>query len=170
MKNTTHQAGRFNKVKKRDVLKAKIKQTGTEQIIPTTLEAGRASKEIWVEKVVPSIQKSAKATPKVVAQELGKMHQRQHFWERIKSALMHKSLGLILAMFSADIVSHFFETRRAGNLWGLTSQNRLVSDETFAMLTFIVEFVIALVVFTISDFYLEEWRNKRHQKRLQAGE
>ena len=161
MTEQRNSAGRFQKISKSTIIKEKIKQSASENLIPGTIEAGRMGKDILKEKVVPGLQQGAKSAPKIMRQELGRMHTRQHFWERFKSALMHKSLGLILAMFSADIVGSFFETRRAGNLWGMTSRGQLVSDETFAVMIFVVEFVIALLVFTLTDFYMEEWRERR---------
>lgn len=90
--------------------------------------------------------------------ELGKIRQRQDLAGRFRSTLIHKGLGLYLAMLSAGLVSQFFEVRGIDNLWGLTSQRTLISHDSMAMICFGVEFIVALTVFTLTEHYLEVWR------------
>lgn len=154
-------AGRFKKVTKT----ARYQAFAQDKIFPASINLSRKSHKIITKNVVPSLQKGAGNAPRLMKQELGKMHQKQHFWERFKSALIHKSLGLILAMFSADLVGYFFEQRRASNLWGITAKGEIVSHETFTVIIFIVEFIIAMVVFTLTDHYLDEFKQRRQKNK-----
>ena len=139
----------------------KVAATIFQTIVPLGLLAAEKSLKTIDKKVVPAIQKGTEKAPKVMVEEVKKMHEQQHFWSRFQSTLVHKSLGLLLAMLSANIVGSFFETRRINNLWGLASKKQLLSDETFAVLLFSVEFFVALVVFTLTDYYYDRWKVRR---------
>ena len=67
-------------------------------------------------------------------------------------------------MLSAEVVGTFFEVRSFNNLWGLFPQRQLVSDTTFSMISFGVEFVVALTVFTLTEHYLGEFREWRQRQ------
>ncbi len=146
----------------------KVAATISKTILPLSLLVAEKSLKTIDQKVVPAIQKGTEKAPKLMVEEVKKMHVQQHFWSRFQSTLVHKSLGLLLAMLSANIVENFFETRRINNLWGLASKKQLLSDEVFAVLLFSVEFFVALVVFTLTDHYYDRWKSGRVNPKTDA--
>lgn len=145
-----------------------VSATTTQTIVPLGLLAAEKSLKAIDEKVVPAIQKGTEKAPKVMVEEVKKMHEQQHFLSRFQSTLVHKSLGLLLAMLSAHMVGSFFETRRINNLWGLASKKQVLSDEVFAALLFSVEFFVALVVFTLTDHYYDRWKARRANQQAES--
>ncbi|MDX9741836.1 MAG: hypothetical protein RBT81_11755 [Gammaproteobacteria bacterium] len=73
---------------------------------------------------------------------------RRHAWlQHCGSTLHKKAIGLGIAMLSARLVGNMVETRQVSNLWGLLASRPLVSDTTFSILVFAVEYAVALLVF-----------------------
>lgn len=133
----------------------------TEAIIPGTLHYGRKGKALYRDSVIPGVRLLSRPLKK----ELLKIHRKQNLLEKFRLTLLHKGLGLYLAILSAKMVGNFFEVRSANNLWGIFPQEQLVSHTTFAAISFSVEFIVALTVFTLSDHYLEEFRQWRKQRK-----
>lgn len=66
-----------------------------------------------------------------------------------------------MAISSAKIVEYFVEKREINNLWGLLASRPTVSDTTFEILCFLAEFLVALIVFTLTEHYLTSLRNRQ---------
>ncbi|MEW6645912.1 MAG: hypothetical protein AB1450_01770 [Pseudomonadota bacterium] len=89
------------------------------------------------------------------------LYQRHTWLQRCGSTLNKKAIGLGVAMLSAKLVSHMVETRQLSNLWGLLASRPVVSETTFAVLLFVVEYVVALLVFAAIDHYLGVFQRLR---------
>jgi hypothetical protein len=64
-------------------------------------------------------------------------------------------------MLSAKMVSQMVETRQVTNLWGLLADRPVVSETTFTVLIFTVEYVVALIVFAFIDHYVAVYQRRR---------
>ncbi|MCW8854826.1 MAG: hypothetical protein OQK76_04135 [Gammaproteobacteria bacterium] len=95
--------------------------------------------------------------------ELVKIHNSQHWYKRCSKTMFENSIGLAMAMISTKIVQHFVEVREFSNLWGFFATRPVVSEATYETLSFLMEFIVALVVFTLSDHYFTEIRHKEQQ-------
>jgi hypothetical protein len=134
-----------------------------ESLIPGTLHYGRRGKALYHSKLMPGV----KRVSRPIKNELIKIHRKRNMLDKFRVTLIHKGLGLYLAMISAGFVSNFIEVRSVNNLWGLFPERQLVSETTFSIVSFGVEFLVALTVFTITEHYLDEfraWRQRQKQK------
>lgn len=87
---------------------------------------------------------------------------RRHAWlQRCGSTLNKKAIGLGIAMLSAKLVSHLVETRQVSNLWGLLAHRPVVSETTFTVLLFLVEYFVALLIFALIDHSVARYQ-RRH--------
>ena len=66
-----------------------------------------------------------------------------------------------MAMLSTRVVESLVEKREFGNLWGVLAERPVVSEATFELLSFVVEFILALIVFTVTEYYINEYQRKR---------
>ena len=73
--------------------------------------------------------------------------------------------GLVMAMSSTKIIEHFVETREMENLWGLLATRPVVSETTFEVLGFLAEFIVALVVFTVTEHYYRSFHHRHRESR-----
>lgn len=90
---------------------------------------------------------------------------RNHAWlQRCGSTLNKKAIGLGIAMLSAKMVSNMVETRQVSNLWGLLANRPVVSETTFTVLIFVVEYVVALIVFALIDHYVAAYQRRRMER------
>jgi hypothetical protein len=76
--------------------------------------------------------------------------------------MLDNSAGLGMAMFSTKIIENFVEVEGFGNLWGLLATRPVVSEATYEVLSFAVEFFVALLAFTLTEHYQEEFRQRRN--------
>ena len=67
-----------------------------------------------------------------------------------------------MAMITAKIVQNYVEVKEFSNLWGLLAAHQVVSKKTYEILSFVVEFFVALIVFTLTEHYLEEYRQRKN--------
>lgn len=89
---------------------------------------------------------------------------RRHAWlQRCGSTLNKKAIGLGIAMLSAKLVSHLVETRQVSNLWGLLANRPVVSETTFTVLLFLVEYFVALLIFALIDHSVARYQRRRTQ-------
>ena len=132
-------------------------------VIPGTLHYGRKGKALYYSKLVPGV----KRVSRPIKNELVKIHRKHNLLDKFRVTLIHKGLGLYLAMISAGFVSRFIEVRSVNNLWGLFPERQIVSETTFSIVSFSVEFIVALTVFTVTEHYLGEFREWRHRQKLQ---
>ena len=96
-----------------------------------------------------------------VRQEAIEIHHRQNWFKRCGVTLFDNALGLGIAMLAARIVQDQVEVEHFSNLWGLLATRPVVSESTYELINFGVEFVIALIVFTLTEHYLEEFRARK---------
>lgn len=94
--------------------------------------------------------------------ELVKIHRQQNWIQRCSSTFAGNAAGLGMAMLSTRLVESMVETRELSNLWGLFADRPVVSETTFEVLSFIVEFVLGLIVFTITEYYISEYQQRRN--------
>lgn len=93
--------------------------------------------------------------------ELVKIHHRQNWFQRCSTTLGGNAAGLGMALLSTEVVESLVETRDFSNLWGLLAERPVVSETTFKVLSFSIEYLLALLVFTLTEFYISEYKRKR---------
>ena len=103
-----------------------------------------------------------------VGKEVSKIHRTQHWGRRCSVTLFDNTIGLGLAMMAGNIVQSSVEVEGFSNLWGLFASKPVVSQTTYDVLSFSVEFVITLVVFTVIEHYLSEYRHNAEEKKAQS--
>ena len=69
-----------------------------------------------------------------------------------------------MAMLAAKIVQNTVEVKQFSNLWGLLADRPLVSQSTYEVLSFSAEFVISLIVFTVTEHFIAEYRQRKRNK------
>ena len=92
--------------------------------------------------------------------EIAKIHRRQNHAKLVTDTFISNAAGLLMGMLSAQFVSRFFDVKGLHNLWGITSRQTLVSENTYNGICFAVEFFVALVVFTLTDHFINEYRSR----------
>ena len=135
----------------------KCQQLFSTQIIPKSKKYSILGVKIYSEKLAPNIYKSSK----LVGQELLKIHKSQNWLKRFSTTMLDNSAGLGMAMISAKLVEKVVEVREFGNLWGLLATRPVVSETTYEVLSFIVEFFVALLAFTLTEHYRDEYRERK---------
>lgn len=113
--------------------------------------------KIYKEKLVPHIHKSTSC----LGREVLKIHNRQNWFKRCGSTVIDNAIGLGMAMLASKIVQNQVEVQQFSNLWGLLATRPLVSETTYDVLSFTVEFFIALITFTVTEHYLTEYRQRK---------
>lgn len=106
---------------------------------------------------------------RLVRREFIRIHEKQSWFHRCGATMAGNAIGLGMAMLSTRVVEHFVEVRSMSNLWGLLSSRPVVSETTYEIFSFIVEFVIALIVFTLSEHYYDEFINRRKNSSIAVG-
>ena len=109
----------------------------------------------------PMIQLIARST----GSTLRNLHNKKHWTLRFRATLWGNAVGLAIAMIAAELITNFIEVRGIENMWGLFSQRTVVSDETFKILSFIAEFFIALVIFSIIEYFLDQRAMQKNSER-----
>lgn len=98
------------------------------------------------------------------------LHGKKHWARRSGVTLWGNAIGLCIAMVSAQLISHFIEVRGAGNLWGLFSKRTLVSENSYRLVSFVVEFLVTLIVFSVIEYYVDQRRQRRTDDVDRVGE
>lgn len=101
--------------------------------------------------------------------ELVKIHRQQDWTQRLSTTFSGNAAGLGMAMLSTKVVESLVEKREFSNMWGLFAKHPVVSETTFEVLSFIVEFVLGLIVFTITEYYVGEYQRRREAGQVGAG-
>ena len=73
-----------------------------------------------------------------------------------------------MAMLSSKIVQEHVEVEQFSNLWGLLATRPVVSESTYEIINFTVEFFIALIVFTLTEHFLSEYRQRKNTDKPAA--
>ena len=97
------------------------------------------------------------------------LHNKKHWLHRSGATFWGNAVGLCIAMISAQLLTHFIEVRSLENLWGLFSKRTVISADSFKILSFVVEFLITLFVFSALEFFMDS-RAIRKQADLEQGE
>ena len=84
------------------------------------------------------------------------LHYKKHWLLRFRTAIWGNAVGMAVAMITAQLITHFIEVRSLGNLWGLFSNRAVVSAESFRIISFIAEFFITLVVFSMIENFMDQ--------------
>ncbi|MDH5612596.1 MAG: hypothetical protein OEY66_09100 [Gammaproteobacteria bacterium] len=136
----------------------KCKQLLITSIIPQSKKYTALGIKVYNEKLAPNINKGSVK----IGQELLKIHKKQNWFKRFGFTMMDNSAGLGMAMFSTKIIENFVEVEGFGNLWGLLATHPVVSEATYEVLSFAVEFFVALLAFTLTEHYQEEYRQRKN--------
>lgn len=131
-------------------------------IIPRSAKCATMGKNFCVNKLIPCLYIGTR----LVKHEFIKIHEKQSWFQRCGATFAGNAIGLSMAMLSTKVVEHFVEVRDVSNLWGLLASRPVVSDTTYEVFSFVVEFVIALIVFTLTEHFYEELMHKREEKTL----
>ena len=117
------------------------------------------SKTVCSRILLPAISKSSRW----IKQEAATIHRNQNWFKRCGMTLSGNAVGLLMAISSTKIVDHFVEVREMGNLWGLLASRPVVSETTYEVLNFTAEFIVALIVFTITEHYYQQFRKRSEE-------
>lgn len=93
--------------------------------------------------------------------EMAKIHRQQNWLHRCRTTFSGNAAGLGVAMMSTKLVESLVETREASNLWGILADRPVVSERTFEILSFGAEYILALIVFTVTEYYIGEYQRKK---------
>ena len=126
-------------------------------LIPQTKKCFIIGVGIYKEILAPNINKSSSR----IRDELVKIHNKQNWFKRCGGTLIDNAVGLGMAMLAAKIVQSNVEVQGFSNLWGLLATRPVVSESTYEILSFSVEFVIALIAFTLTEHFLDEYRQRK---------
>lgn len=126
-------------------------------IIPQSKKCFILGLNIYKEKLVPHIHKSSSC----ISDEIVKIHKKQNWFKRCGATVIDNAIGLGMAMLAGKIVQNQVEVQAFNNLWGLLATRPVVSESTYEILSFTVEFFIALIVFTATEHFLEEYRQRK---------
>ena len=116
------------------------------------------------EKLAPGMQKGSS----FIGHEIKKIHGKQNWFKRCGITMIDNAAGLGMAMLAGKIVQSHVEVQQFSNLWGLLATRPVVSESTYEILNFAAEFFIALIVFTLTEHYLDEYRKKKNQSKPEA--
>ena len=142
----------------------KCKQVIVKLIIPQSKKCVILGIKIYKDKLAPHIRKGSSC----IRHEAVKIHTKQNWFKRCGITLLDNSIGLGMAMLAGKIVQNQVEVQEFGNLWGLLATRPVVSESTYEILSFTAEFFIALIVFTLTEHYLEEYRKRKNTTEISA--
>ena len=135
----------------------KCKQVIIKLIIPQSRKCLISGIKIYQKKLAPCFHKSTSC----FKHEMVKIHNKQNWFKRCGITIIDNAAGLAMAMLAGKIVQNQVEVQAFSNLWGLLATRPVVSESTYEILSFTAEFFIALIVFTLTEHYIEEYRKKK---------
>lgn len=94
--------------------------------------------------------------------ELANIHRQQNWLQRFSNTFAGNAAGLGVAMLSTKLLESMVEKRQFSNMWGLFAEHPVVSETTFEVLSFGMEFLVGLVVFTVTEYYVAEYQRRRN--------
>lgn len=139
---------------------SKCKQLFFVKVIPQSKKYTALGVKAYNEKLAPNIHKGSSK----VGAELLKIHKKQNWFLRFGLTMSDNSAGLGMAIFSTKILENLVEVEEFSNLWGLLATHPVVSEATYETLSFAVEFFVALLVFTLTEHYRDEYRKSKKQR------
>jgi len=135
----------------------KCKQIIVALIIPQSKKCVALGVKVYKEKLAPHIHKASCC----VTHEIVKIHNKQNWFKRCGITMLDSAAGLGMAMLTAKIVQNYVEVKELSNLWGLLATRPIVSESTYEVLNFTIEFFVALIVFTLTEHCLNEYRQRK---------
>jgi hypothetical protein len=132
-------------------------------VIPHTRQGVKTGYDICRNHVWPGLCKGTA----IVKAELIKIHEKQNWTQRFKATFVGNAIGMGIAMLSANLVGGFVEVAGLENMWGLFSKQTVVSETTYKVVSFTVELFVALVVFSIVEYYLDEYKQRRAERKTE---
>ncbi|HEY9051246.1 MAG TPA: hypothetical protein VIQ03_06855 [Gammaproteobacteria bacterium] len=141
---------------------AKCKYLFIAAIVPLSAKCAALGKAFCMNKLVPCLYIGTR----LVKHEFIRIHEKQNWFQRCGATFAGNAIGLSMAMLSTKVVEHFVEVREMSNLWGLLASRPVVNETTYEVFSFVVEFAIALIVFTLTEHFYEELMQKREMKTL----
>ena len=145
--------------------KDKCKQVIVKLVIPRSKKCVLLGIKIFKDKLVPCINKSSSC----ICREIVKIHSRQNWFKRCGITMLDNAAGLGMAMLTGKIVQNYVEVQQFSNLWGLLATRPVVNETTYEVLSFAVEFFIALTAFTLTEHYLTEYRQKKNTAEIPSN-
>ena len=140
----------------------KCKQVLVKLIVPQSKKYVILGIKIYKDKLVPHIHKGSSC----ICREVLKIHNRQNWCKRCGTTMLDNAAGLGMAMLTGKIVQNYVEVEQFSNLWGLLATRPVVSETTYEVLSFAVEFFIALMAFTLTEHYLAEYRKRKNTAEI----
>ncbi len=131
-------------------------------IIPQSKKCIILGIKVYKEKLAPHLHKSSSC----VCHEVVKIHNKQNWFKRCCNTVLDNAAGLGMAMLAGKIVQNQVEVQEFGNLWGLLATRPVVSESTYEILSFAAEFFIALIVFTLTEHFLDEYRQRKKSREI----
>jgi hypothetical protein len=138
----------------------KCRQVIVKLIIPQSKKCIILGLKIYEVKLAPHIHKSSSC----ISDEIVKIHKKQNWFKRCGSTVIDNAAGLGMAMLAGKVVQNQVEVQEFGNLWGLLATRPVVNESTYEILSFTAEFFIALIVFTLTEHFLDEYRQRKKAK------
>ncbi len=135
----------------------KCRQVIVRLVIPQSKKCIILGVRVYKEKLAPRIHRNSSR----ISDEIAKIHKKQNWFKRCGSTLIDNAAGLGMAMLAGKIVQNQVEVQEFGNLWGLLATRPVVSESTYEILSFTAEFFIALIVFTLTEHFLSEYRQRK---------
>ena len=126
-------------------------------ILPQSKKCVLLGVKVYKEKLAPHIHKSSSC----ISHEIVKIHNKQNWFKRCGTTVLDNAAGLGMAMLAGKVVQNQVEVQEFGNLWGLLATRPVVSESTYEILSFAAEFFIALIVFTLTEHFLDEYRQRK---------
>jgi hypothetical protein len=80
----------------------------------------------------------------------------RRFVEYVYNNYVGNFLGFAIGLASTRLISHYFATRKPGNLWGLASRKTILDKHTYSTLEWTVSLVIGFIVFEIVSKWLKK--------------
>lgn len=130
-------------------------------IIPQSKKCVTLGVKVYKKKIAPHLHRSSS----VIGHEIVKIHNKQNWFKRCGTTVLDNAAGLGMAMLAGKIVQNQFEVQEFSNLWGLLATRPVVSENTYEILNFTAEFFIALIVFTLTEHCLDEYRQRKKSKK-----
>jgi hypothetical protein len=140
----------------------KCKQVIVRLIIPQSKKSIILGIKVYKENLAPHIHKSSST----IRHEVVKIHNKQNWFKRCGNTMIDNTIGLGMAMLAGKIVQNQVEVQGFGNLWGLLATRPVVSESTYEILSFSAEFFIALIVFTLTGHFLDEYRQRKRTTEI----
>ncbi len=96
---------------------------------------------------------------------------RKITWSQITKELIINGVSAIIAILVSSLLNRFFVVRSVKNLWGFAAKKdkMLVSKNSYEWLSYIVMFIVGLLVFSFVEQIMENYMNEREKQKSDAN-